>query len=41
MQLEAVEQVRQHRQLAPFRIRGGLGQHQPVLARECADQVQG
>src|SRR4051812_45515093 len=40
-QVQAVEQIGQHHQLAPFGIRRTLRQHQPVLDRERADQVQG
>src|SRR3954462_9979817 len=39
-QVQAVEQVGQHRKLAPLRIRRALRQHQPVLDRERADQMQ-
>src|SRR4051794_27462850 len=39
-QVQAVEQIGQHHQLAPFGIRRTLRQHQPVLHRERADQVQ-
>ena len=39
-QVQAVEQIGQYRQLAPLGIRRALRQHQPVLDRERADQVQ-
>src|SRR3954467_8983152 len=40
-QVQAIEQIRQRRQLASLRADGTLRQHQPVLDRERADQVQG
>ena len=39
-QVQAVEQLGQHRKLAPLGLRRTLRQHQPMLHRERADQVQ-
>lgn len=39
-QVQAVEQIGQHRQLAPLGVRRALRQHEPVLDRERADQRQ-